>query len=97
MDASFSVVVLYAIILGLVAPYITVHSNKYGALVPPAIAMVTGGVLFSILTWVGMRYTDAWIWLIVMVAMPIVMMFAASRIAKMRDRAEEEAIALASR
>ena len=77
MDFSFAVIFIYAVILGLVAPYITAHSEKYGVLLPPTIALVTGSALWSVLTWLGMGYTDAWIWIIVMVAMPIVMMRAA--------------------
>lgn len=95
MDFSFAVVVLYAVILGLVAPYITVHSEKYGALLPPAIALATGSLLWGILTWVGMPYTSAWIFLIVMVAMPVAMIFISARIAKIRDTAEADALLLA--
>lgn len=95
MDFSFAVIFIYAVILGLVAPYITVHSEKYGVLLPPTIALVTGSALWSVLTWLGMGYTDAWIWIIVMVAMPIVMMIVANRVARSRDAAEEEAMMLA--
>jgi len=91
-DVSFAVVLLYTLILGLVAPYITVHSEKYGALVPPAIALATGSVLWVVVTWVGLSYTNAWTWLIVMVAMPIVMMVGSSRLAKARDAAFEAKI-----
>ena len=91
-DVSFAVVLLYTLILGLVAPYITVHSEKYGALVPPAVALATGSVLWVVVTWVGLSYTNAWTWLIVMVAMPIVMMVVSSRLAKARDAAFEAKI-----
>ena len=86
-DVSFAVVVLYTLVLGLVAPYITAHSEKYGALVPPTIALATGSVLWVLLTWLGFSYTDGWTWIIVMIAMPTVMMVAASRLAKNRDKA----------
>jgi len=86
-DVSFAVVVLYTVVLGLVAPYITAHSEKYGALVPPTIALATGSVLWVLLTWLGFSYTDGWTWIIVMIAMPTVMMVAASRLAKNRDKA----------
>ena len=49
MDVSFAVILLYTLVLGLVAPYISAHSEKYGALVPPTIALTTGSVLWSIL------------------------------------------------
>jgi hypothetical protein len=86
-DVSFAVVVLYTLVLGLVAPYITAHSEKYGALVPPTIALATGSVLWVLLTWLGFSYTDGWTWIIVMISMPTVMMVAASRLAKNRDKA----------
>ena len=95
MDFSFAVIFIYAVILGLVAPYITANSEKYGVLLPPTIALVTGSVLWGALTWLGMGYTDAWIWIIVMVAMPISMIFFSRRVAKSRDAAEEEALMLA--
>ncbi|MFM5903650.1 MAG: hypothetical protein ACKOOD_01025 [Microbacteriaceae bacterium] len=94
-DVSFTVVILYTLVLGLVAPYITVHSEKYGALVPPTVALSTGSVLWVILTWSGMAYSDAWTWLIVMVLMPVVMMFVSSRLAKSRDKAFETKLAAA--
>ena len=86
-DVSFAVVVLYTLVLGLVAPYITAHSEKYGALVPPTIALATGSALWVLLTWLGFSYTDGWTWIIVMISMPTVMMVAASRLAKNRDKA----------
>ena len=95
MDFSFSVVVIYAIILGLVAPYISAHSDKYGALVPPAIATVTGSVIWTVLLWVGLPTTDAWIWLAVMLVMPVVMIILSNRLANSRDKAFEEELKLA--
>ncbi len=95
MDFSFSVVVIYAIILGLVAPYISMHGDKYGALVPPAIATVTGSAIWGVLIWLGMPTTDAWIWIAVMLAMPVAMIILANRVAASRDKAFEEQLKLA--
>lgn len=92
MDFSFAVIFIYAVILGLVAPYITANSEKYGVLLPPTIGLVTGSVLWGTLTWLGMGYTDAWIWIIIMVAMPISMIIFSRRVAKARDASEEEAL-----
>jgi len=94
MDFSFVVVVIYAIILGLVAPYISVHSEKYGALLPPAIGLASGSVLWSILIWVGMPNTNAWLWMIIMVLMPVAMIVGANRVAKMRDEQQAEELLL---
>jgi quaternary ammonium compound-resistance protein SugE len=81
----------YAAILGLVAPYLTTKSGEYGVLVPPTIAAIGGSVLWVILTWVGFKYEDAWIWIIIMVAMPVIMIFGSSRVAAARIHAREEA------
>lgn len=81
----------YAAILGLVAPYLTTKSDEYGVLVPPTIAAIAGSVLWIILTWVGFKYEEAWIWVIIMVAMPVVMIIVSQRIAAARVHAREEA------
>ncbi|MFM5951023.1 MAG: hypothetical protein ACKOOE_00210 [Micrococcales bacterium] len=90
MDYAFSVIVFYAIILGMVAPYIYARSEEYGALLPPAIALAVGSVLWGVLTWLGFKYTEGYIWVIVMVAMPLAMVILSSRLAHARIRAREE-------
>jgi hypothetical protein len=95
MDVSFAVILLYTLVLGLVAPYISAHSEKYGVLVPPTIALTTGSVLWSGLIWLGFGTQDGWLWLIVMLAMPLVMIFVSSRLASARDKAYEAKIAAA--
>jgi len=94
MDFSFVVVVIYALILGLVAPYISVHSEKYGALLPPAIGLAIGSVLWAVLIWVGLPNSNAWLWMIIMVLMPVAMIIGANRIAKMRDDQQAEELRL---
>lgn len=89
MEYSFAVIGFYAVILGLVAPYIYARSEEYGALLPPAIAMVVGSVLWAALTWLGFKYTEGYIWIIIMVAMPLVMVFVSSRLAHSRINARE--------
>lgn len=89
MEYSFAVIGFYAVILGLVAPYIYARSEEYGALLPPAIAMVVGSVLWAALTWLGFKYTEGYIWIIIMVAMPVVMVFVSSRLAHSRIKARE--------
>jgi hypothetical protein len=94
MDASFAVVVLYAVILGLVAPYISVHADKYGALVPPTMALAVGSVSWSVLIWVGLPNSNAWTWVIVMVLMPVAMVIGANRLAHARDEQQAEELRL---
>jgi hypothetical protein len=95
MDVSFAVILLYTLVLGLVAPYISAHSEKYGALVPPTIALTTGSVLWAGLIWLGFGTQDGWLWMIIMLAMPLVMVFASARLASARDKAYEAKLAAA--
>jgi L-cystine uptake protein TcyP (sodium:dicarboxylate symporter family) len=89
MDFSFAVIAFYAAILGLVAPYIYARSEEYGALLPPAIALAVGSVLWGALTWLGFKYTEGYIWVIIMVVMPLVMVVVSSRLAHSRIRTRE--------
>ncbi len=84
MDYVFAVIVGYSVILGLVAPYINAKSEEYGWLLPPAIALATGSVLWVVLTWLGFKYEEAYIWAIIMVVMPLVMVLLSTRIAHAR-------------
>ena len=63
-------IVIYAGILGLVAPYVGVKSESYGSFVPTALGVISGSVLWILLTWAGLHYDEAWIWVIVMLGMP---------------------------
>ncbi len=76
--------VIYAGILGLVAPYVGVKSEHYGSYVPTALAVTSGSILWILLTWIGMHYDEAWIWLIVMLGMPAAMWFGGKLIEKRR-------------
>jgi uncharacterized membrane protein YeaQ/YmgE (transglycosylase-associated protein family) len=90
---EFLFIVFYAVILGLVAPYVQIGSDRYGSLVPPTIGIVTGSVLWILLTWLGFGYTDAWIWSIVMIGMPVAMFFGAKALDKQRAKLDEQALA----
>lgn len=67
---SLPVVVIYGILLGLITPYVIGKSDKHGALVPGAIAVTVGSVLWLVLTWVGLSHSGAAIWLLVMLLTP---------------------------
>lgn len=71
MELAF--ILVYAAILGLVAPYLGIDLKLIGSIVPGAIALVFGTLSWAALTWVGLPYDEAWIWLIVMLGMPAVM------------------------
>lgn len=71
MELAF--ILVYAAILGLVAPYLGLPTKKMGSLVPGAIAFVKGSLAWAVLTWCGLHYDQAWIWIIVMLAMPAAM------------------------
>ncbi|MEY4981464.1 MAG: hypothetical protein RL174_802 [Actinomycetota bacterium] len=74
MDLTFlavtAVILVYAAILGLVAPYIGIESEHLGELVPGAFSFLLGMLLSLILTWAGLPYANAWFWIIVMLLMP---------------------------
>jgi hypothetical protein len=84
MEIAFLVV--YAAILGLVAPYVIGKREQYGSLVPAVASLVAGSALWAILTWVGLKYDEGWIWVIVMLAMPAALFIATSYLAKQRDK-----------
>lgn len=89
-------VVVYGLLLGLLAPYILGDNREnYGMLVAPGVAIVSGVVLWSIFTWVGLSANDAWIWLLVMLSMPVAVWFGVHRLVKIRLIHDEEALKLA--
>ena len=85
------IILVYAAILGLVAPYLTTQSREYGLLVPPAIASVVGSVFWILFTFLGFDHAQPWIWMIVMTLMPIAMIIVSGRIARGRRAAREAA------
>ena len=89
---EFLFIVFYTAILGLVAPYVQIGSDRYGVLVPPAIGLATGSVLWILLTWLGFSYVDGWIWTIVMVSMPIAMFFGSKALDKKREQSDTLAL-----
>jgi hypothetical protein len=82
-------IVIYAAILGLAAPYVNVRSLDYGQLVPSAIALNAGAILWAVVIWTGLGTANAWTWIIVMVSMPFAMAIGANRLAASRRRADE--------
>jgi hypothetical protein len=83
-------IVIYAAILGLAAPYVNVHSREYGQLVPSAIALNAGAILWGILIWTGLGTANAWTWIIVMLAMPFTMALGSNRLAASRRHADAD-------
>lgn len=77
-------IVIYAGILGLVAPYVGVKSEHYGSYIPTALAVISGSALWILLTWAGLHYDEVWIWLIVMLGMPAAMWFGGKLIERRR-------------
>lgn len=76
--------VIYAGLLTAVTPYISKHADDYGVLIPGALSLVTGSLVWSILTWVGMSDTDGWIWALTMILMPVGLAFGLPKYAKLR-------------
>lgn len=76
---------VYGVVLGLVAPYISLNSENYGILVPGALSIVWGGLLWTILTWVGLSSDQAYIWVAVMLSMPAAMWVGSKRLNQLRS------------
>ena len=84
------VIIAYAGLLALVAPFVLPKSDYYGQLVPFSIALATGSLVWIVLTWVGFSYQEAWIWFIAMLAMPAASWIGTTRLAKHREDLEEK-------
>jgi hypothetical protein len=82
MELAF--ILVYAAILGLVAPYLGIDVKPIGSLVPGAIAVVAGSIIWAVLTWAGLHYDEAWIWLVSMLGMPAAMVIGVRRISAKR-------------
>jgi len=67
---------VYAALLTAVMPYVRHDAENYGVLIPGAMAISTGAVLWSLFTWLGLSDTDGWIWGLTMVLMPVGMAIA---------------------
>ena len=71
MEIAF--ILIYGSLLGLIAPYLLSGRENFGVLLPPALSMVYGFAVWTILTWCGLSYNDYWIWTITLLGMPVVM------------------------
>ena len=94
---EFLFIVFYAGILALVAPAIRITSDRYGSLVPATMALCAGSFLWILLTVLGFGYTDAWIWSIVMVSMPVAMFFGSKLLASRREMKDQQQLTIAKR
>ena len=83
--AEVSFLVIYAAILGMVAPYVLGRNDDYGIIIPGASALISGLLLWTILIWAGMPTENAFTWIIVMLLMPIGLFFGMRYLAKRRD------------
>jgi uncharacterized membrane protein YeaQ/YmgE (transglycosylase-associated protein family) len=90
MELAF--ILVYGSLLGLMAPYMISGKENYGVLLAPGLSLVYGFVSWTICTWVGLSYTDFWIWAITMLGMPAVMVFGV-RFVRERRLAQEPAAA----
>jgi uncharacterized membrane protein YeaQ/YmgE (transglycosylase-associated protein family) len=68
-------ILIYGSLLGLIAPYLLSGRENFGVLLAPALSLVFGFAVWSILTWCGLSYNDYWIWTVTLLGMPVVMIF----------------------
>ncbi|MEL0260865.1 MAG: hypothetical protein VXA38_01910 [Aquiluna sp.] len=87
------VIVAYAAILALVAPFVLPPSEHYGRLLPIGIAAVAGSAIWIVMTWLGFSYSEAWIWFAVMLGMPIAAWFGAKFVDAKRKASEDSELA----
>ena len=87
------VLLAYAAILALVAPFVLPRSEHYGSFVAAGLSLVSGSLLWLVLTWLGFHYDEAWIWFIVMIGMPIAVIFGTRYLNRTRVAAEEKKLA----
>jgi hypothetical protein len=52
--------------------------------------VVSGSVLWIILTWLGFSYSEVWIWFLTMILMPVAVYFGSKTLEKVRETAEQE-------
>lgn len=83
----------YVAILALVSPFVLPRSDFYGKLIPAGIAAVSGSALWLVLTWLGFRYEEPWIWFIVMLAMPAAIWFTTGILNSKRSATEAKELA----
>jgi hypothetical protein len=87
------VLLAYAAILALVAPFVLPRSEYYGSFIPAGISLVSGSVIWLVLTWLGFHYDEAWIWFIVMLAMPAAVIAGTRILHNSREAAEAKKLA----
>ncbi|MEN9752430.1 MAG: hypothetical protein RL670_121 [Actinomycetota bacterium] len=85
--------VVYAAILGMVAPYVLGASDDYGILLPAVGSLASGLLLWVVLIWVGLPTDNAFTWIIVMLAMPVALFFAVRLLSRRRDAENVEFLA----
>lgn len=86
MELAF--ILIYGSILGLMAPYLITGRESFGTMLPPAIALVFGFGVWTILTWFGLSYSDYWIWTVTMLGMPVAMILGIRFIKAKRSKSE---------
>jgi Flp pilus assembly protein TadB len=82
------IILIYAGILALVAPFVLPPSEHYGKFVPAGLAVTSGAALWLVFTWLGFHYDEAWIWFIVMLGMPAAAWFGTKALDARRQDAE---------
>jgi Ca2+/Na+ antiporter len=86
---EFLVILVYAGLLALVAPFVLGNSERVGRLVPAALAIVSGSILWVLLTWLGFSSSEVWIWFVTMLLMPVAVFFGTKTLEKLRETAEQ--------
>ena len=87
-----TVMIVYALIVGLVSPYILGKRETVGSLVAFGSSIALGSLLWVIFTWTGLSQQEWWFWLILMLVMPVAAYFTMRILEQRRLKAEAAAI-----
>lgn len=81
-------ILIYGALLGLISPYLLSGRENFGVLLAPALSLVYGFLIWTVLTWFGLSYNDYWIWTITLLGMPVVMILGVRFIRSSRVNSE---------
>ncbi len=76
-------------ILGLAVRYTLPHRNTQGAVLLPALGTAVASVLWVILTWLGLKWDEGWIWLVSLGLAAITVVAVDILLTKRRIRADQ--------
>jgi hypothetical protein len=81
-------VVLIAAVFGLAVRYVLGGRDTYGAALLPAVSAAVASIVWVGLLWLGLTFDGTWIWVISLIAGPLVALFAGLALPRNRRAAD---------